>query len=78
MLKSLMSVGIAGTSIVSPYIIMVAIELRIASIFHASRGILLVEGGGNTVGCDDTSDMPLSKTVYRLFQNRNVTATDHD
>ena len=36
-----------------------AIELRIASTFHASRGILLVEGGGNTVGCDDTSDMPL-------------------
>jgi len=56
-----MSVGIAGTSIVSPYIIMVAIELRIASIFHASRGILFAEGGGNTVGCDDTSDMPLSK-----------------
>jgi hypothetical protein len=44
-----MSVGIAGTSIVSPNIIMVAIELRIASIFHASRGILLVEGGGNAV-----------------------------
>jgi hypothetical protein len=34
---------------------MVAIELRIASIFHASQGVLLVvEGGGNTVGCDDT------------------------
>jgi len=59
MLKSLMRVGIAGTSIVSPYIIMVAIELRIASTFHASRGILLVEGGGNTVGCDDTTDMSL-------------------
>jgi hypothetical protein len=44
----------------SPYIIMVAIELRIASIFHASQGILLVEGGGNTVGCDDTSGTPLS------------------
>jgi len=67
MLKSLMSVGMAGTSIVSPYIIMVAIELRIASTFHASRGILFAEGGGNTVGCDDTSDMPYLKNIWYIY-----------
>ena len=47
-----MRVGIAGTSIVSPYMTMVAIELRIATTFHASRGILFPEGGGNVMCCD--------------------------
>ncbi|MFZ0513894.1 MAG: hypothetical protein WAM14_19970 [Candidatus Nitrosopolaris sp.] len=59
MLKSLMRVGIAGTSIVSPYITIVAIELRIARTFHASRGILFPEGGGNVMRCDDSGgDLP--------------------
>jgi len=60
-LKSLMRVGIAGTSIVSPYMTMVAMELRIATTFHASRGILFPEGGGNVMRCDgsggDSSDL---------------------
>lgn len=38
--KSLMRSGIAGTSIVSAYITIVAIRLRIASVFQADRGIL--------------------------------------
>jgi hypothetical protein len=57
-----MSVGIAGTSIVSPYITIVAMELRIASTFHASRGILFPEGGGNIMCCDG-SGSDLSATV---------------
>jgi hypothetical protein len=63
--KSLMRVGIAGTSIVSAYMIIVATELRIANTSHVSRGILLPEGGGNVVicseddcSCDDLSDLP--------------------
>jgi hypothetical protein len=36
MLNSLIRVGMAGVSIVSAYITIVAMELRIASIFHAS------------------------------------------
>ena len=44
-----MRVGIAGTSIVSAYMTMVAMELRIVSTFHASLGILFPEGGGNAV-----------------------------
>ena len=34
-------------SIVSAYMIIAATELSIATTFHASRGILLPEGGGN-------------------------------
>jgi hypothetical protein len=49
-----MRVGIAGTSIVSPYMTIVARELRIASIFHDSLEILFPEGGGN-VTCFDGS-----------------------
>ena len=45
--NSLMRVGIAGMSIVSAYMIIAATELSIATTFHASRGILLPEGGGN-------------------------------
>ena len=39
-LKSLMRSGIAGISIVSAYIAIVAIKLRIASVFQADLGIL--------------------------------------
>ena len=38
-------------SIVSAYMIIVATELSIATTFHASRGILLPEGGGNVKDC---------------------------
>jgi hypothetical protein len=55
--KSLMRLGMAGTSIVSQYITIVAMELRIASTFHASRGILFSEGGGNVVCCDGSGDL---------------------
>jgi hypothetical protein len=44
MLKSLIRSGIAGTSIVSAYITIVAIELRIATTFHAEAGIIFPEG----------------------------------
>ena len=52
-LNSLIRVGMAGVSIVSAYITIVAMELRIASTFHASLGILFVEGGGNVICFDD-------------------------
>ena len=42
--NSLIRVGIAGMSIVSAYMIIVATELSIATSFHAWRGILLPEG----------------------------------
>jgi hypothetical protein len=44
-LKSLIRSGIAGTSIVSAYITIVAIELRIATTFHAEAGITFPEDG---------------------------------
>jgi hypothetical protein len=51
-----MRVGIAGMSIVSAYMIIVATELSIATTFHASRGILLPEGGGNVIDCKGTGN----------------------
>jgi len=54
--NSLMRVGIAGMSIVSAYMIIVATELSIATSFHAWRGILLPEGGGNVKDCEGTGD----------------------
>jgi len=62
MLNSLIRVGMAGVSMVSAYITIVAIELRIASIFHASLGILLVEGGGNVICCDLSPAILLSSS----------------
>jgi hypothetical protein len=44
-LKSLIRSGIAGTNMVSAYITIVAIELRIATTFHAEAGILFAENG---------------------------------
>jgi hypothetical protein len=44
-LKSLIRSGIAGTNIVSAYITIAAMELRIATTFHAEAGIIFPEGG---------------------------------
>jgi hypothetical protein len=43
-LKSLIRSGIAGTNIVSAYITIVAMELRIATTFHEEAEIFLSEG----------------------------------
>ena len=45
MLKSLMKSGIAGRTIVSPYIVIRPRELRMASVAHADLLILLASGG---------------------------------
>jgi hypothetical protein len=47
-----------AVSIVSAHITIVAMDLRIASTFHASLGILFAEGGGNVIRCDDGGDLP--------------------
>ena len=44
-MKSLIRSGIAGTSIVSAYITIVATELSIATTFHAETGIFFPEYG---------------------------------
>jgi hypothetical protein len=44
-LKSLIRSGIAGTNIVSAYITIVAIELRMATTIHAERGMSFPEDG---------------------------------
>jgi hypothetical protein len=44
-LKSLIRLGIAGTSIVSAYMTIVATELKIATTFHAEAGIFFPERG---------------------------------
>jgi hypothetical protein len=49
-LKSLIRSGIAGTNIVSAYITIVAIELRIATTFQAEIGMIFPEDGVD--GCN--------------------------
>jgi hypothetical protein len=43
---------------------MVAMELRIATTFHASRGILFPEGGGNVMQCDGSGGGDLSDLAF--------------
>ena len=66
MLNSLIRVGMAGVSIVSAYITIVAMELKIASIFQASWGILFPDGGGKVM-CWDDSGSDLSTSVLLSF-----------
>jgi hypothetical protein len=58
--------GIAGTSIVSAYITIVATELRIATTFHAEAGIFFPE-----YGIDDCN-VGLSLVVLLLSSHQNT------
>ena len=56
--------GIAGTSIVSAYIDIVAIKLRIASVFQADREIL---SEGDCVLLVSFGIMVDSRVIYTLY-----------